>query len=308
MTKEVEKMYQMMPASIIETNLLSKNSKKVLAALLYSYAICKEARKNKVLIIPNSRLRSAAGIKMNSILPAIRELELYDLVISKRGEKRTHDKVANASKYYIQFENIKKPLIQRTFDDIFGGIENVGYCNYNCNYNCNENLNENLNDNVNYNDSFNYNKKENINKKISINNVSSNSTTMKKEKTSKKKKLEETISGMFGDTTLLEEYEPTIVSSVFTEEDREKLQTIDRKIKKLLKNNNGNSSWEFQVLEDVSDLTDTLLHDKTSLDNYCDTLRDYSYQLYKEKTFSQLKDNVEELVDEVLDALTVQVL
>ena len=274
---------------------MSVTSKKVLAqAIIYSGM--KGKLEKGMFFRSNKDYANDCGIDSASLRWSLGTLEKKGYL--KREE--IGDRKKGASTYRLRADLLAlNPLVEESSSPIYNNnIKNNTYSH----------ITELNNTELITIDKDNLEYKENINKKISINNVSSNSTTMKKEKTSKKKKLEETISGMFGDTTLLEEYEPTIVSSVFTEEDREKLQTIDRKIKKLLKNNNGNSSWEFQVLEDVSDLTDTLLHDKTSLDNYCDTLRDYSYQLYKEKTFSQLKDNVEELVDEVLDALTVQVL
>ena len=120
MTQEVEKMYGRMPETVKNSKVLSDNAKKVLAGLLYSYAVSKPAKVTGVLCISNNMLRKAVGMKNETMLSAIRELEMYNLIERNAGMARTEGQKSIASEYVIHFDALKKPIDELSFDDIFG--------------------------------------------------------------------------------------------------------------------------------------------------------------------------------------------
>lgn len=120
MTQEIEKMYGRMPETVRNSKVLSDNAKKVLAGLLYSYAVSKPAKVTGVLCISNNMLRKAVGMKNETMLSAIRELEMYNLIERNAGMARTEGQKSIASEYIIHFDALKKPIDELSFDDIFG--------------------------------------------------------------------------------------------------------------------------------------------------------------------------------------------
>ena len=120
MTQEVEKMYGRMPETVKNSKVLSDNAKKVLAGLLYSYAVSKPAKETGVLCISNSILRKAVGMKNENMLSALRELEMYNLIERNAGMARIEGQKSIASEYIIHFDALKKPIEELSFDDIFG--------------------------------------------------------------------------------------------------------------------------------------------------------------------------------------------
>ena len=120
MTQEVEKMYGRMPETVKNSKVLSDNAKKVLAGLLYSYAVSKPAKVTGVLCISNSMLRKAVGMKNENMLSALRELEMYNLIERNAGMARIEGQKSIASEYIIHFDALKKPIEELSFDDIFG--------------------------------------------------------------------------------------------------------------------------------------------------------------------------------------------
>lgn len=111
-----EEMFDRLPSNIKETEVLRFQSKKVLAALLDMYLHSK-AKETKVVISNNFQLRKLSGIKQNDLLTSLKQLEDYDLITRKVGKKGIEH---IASEYKIHFNNLKKPLKEKTFEDLFG--------------------------------------------------------------------------------------------------------------------------------------------------------------------------------------------
>ncbi len=119
MKTKFEEMMDRLPSNIKESDVLRLESKKVLAALL-DLMLHSEARKSKVIYVNNGTLRKIAGINSNSLLEATRQLEDYDLITRKAGTVReVGSKKGTASEYTIKFNNLKKPLKELSFDDLF---------------------------------------------------------------------------------------------------------------------------------------------------------------------------------------------
>ena len=114
-----EEMFDRLPANIKETSVLRNSSKKVLAALL-ELLLHSEARESGVIYAPNHRLRKLSGIDAKELLPAIQQLIDYDLISRKVGKARKEGEKGLASEYIINFKKLKEPLIEKTFDDLFG--------------------------------------------------------------------------------------------------------------------------------------------------------------------------------------------
>lgn len=119
MKKDVEKMYGRMPETVRDSEALSDNAKKVLAGLLYSYAVSK-AKTTGVLYLSNAMLRNAVEMKTACMLGALRELEMYNLIERKTGRSRMEGQRSMASEYIIHFDALREPVKELSFDDIFG--------------------------------------------------------------------------------------------------------------------------------------------------------------------------------------------
>lgn len=111
-----EEMFDRLPSNIKETEVLRFQSKKVLAALLDMYLHSK-AKETKLVIASNRQLRKLSGIKQNDLLTSLKQLEDYELITRKVGKKGTEH---IASEYKIHFNNLKRPLKEKTFEDLFG--------------------------------------------------------------------------------------------------------------------------------------------------------------------------------------------
>ena len=114
-----EEMFDRLPANIKETSVLRNSSKKVLAALL-ELLLHSEARESRIIYAPNHRLRKLSGIDAKELLPAIQQLIDYDLISRKVGKAWKEGEKGLASEYIINFKKLKEPLVEKTFDDLFG--------------------------------------------------------------------------------------------------------------------------------------------------------------------------------------------
>lgn len=108
-----KRMEEILPQNIKDSELLSLASKKVLAALLDWY-LNSEAKTTKVVIISNKVLCSIASVGGTSLQESLRELNDFNLVTRTIGTK-----LGDASKYYINFKNLIKPLQKQTFESLF---------------------------------------------------------------------------------------------------------------------------------------------------------------------------------------------
>lgn len=104
-----EKMKICFNDELIENKILTENEKKVLASLLYSYQICKQAKDN-IIIRAMSDLRKDIKISYNDMYDAIRNLEsLYHMIERTAGESRGKEKSSIASRFKLNFEAIFNP-------------------------------------------------------------------------------------------------------------------------------------------------------------------------------------------------------
>lgn len=113
-----EEMFDRLPSSIKETDILRLPTKKVLAALL-ELLLHSDARESRVIYAPNARLRKLSGISSNDLLPSIEQLIDYDLITRKVGTVRKEGEKSEASEYTINMKKLKEPLVEKTFDDLF---------------------------------------------------------------------------------------------------------------------------------------------------------------------------------------------
>lgn len=116
---KIEEMMDRLPSNIKDTDVLREESKKVLAALL-ELLLHSQAKQTKVIFVSNSMLRRLSGINSNMILPSVNQLIDYDLISRKSGKPRKEGKKSEASEYTINFNNLTKPIVEKTFDDLFG--------------------------------------------------------------------------------------------------------------------------------------------------------------------------------------------
>ena len=104
-----EKMKICFNDELMENKILTENEKKVLASLMYSYQICKQAKDN-IIIRAMSDLRKDIKISNNDMYDAIRNLEsLYHMVERTAGESRGKEKSSIASQFKLNFEAILNP-------------------------------------------------------------------------------------------------------------------------------------------------------------------------------------------------------
>ncbi len=108
-----ERMGQLLPQNILDSNELSLASKKVLAAMLDWYQNS-EAKQTKIVIISNKVLCSISGVGSNSLQESLREINDYGLVTRTIGTK-----LGDASKYIINFKKLLQPLKRMGFEEMF---------------------------------------------------------------------------------------------------------------------------------------------------------------------------------------------
>ena len=109
-----ESMMDLLPSNVIETDVLSYTSKKVLAALL-ELLLHSDANDTGVIYCQNSKLRKMAGVGSTELMRSIRQLVDYELITRKAGSPEK----GNASEYTINFEKITEPIVKKNFDDLF---------------------------------------------------------------------------------------------------------------------------------------------------------------------------------------------
>ena len=115
-----ERMAEVLPSEIKNTDVLSNNAKKTLAAIMNYFAILNIAKTSKYLVCPNSVLREAVGIRNNELINAVQELIECDLIERQVGHKRVEGEKAMASTYVVKWPNLVKPIKKRnTFEELF---------------------------------------------------------------------------------------------------------------------------------------------------------------------------------------------
>ena len=114
-----ERMEELLPPNIIETDVISKNAKKVLAYLLNQYLVNPKAKESGYVVASNSELSKACKISGGAVMAAIQELVEHKLVSRIAGLKRISGQEPKASEYTIHFKNLLKPLVKNNFQTLF---------------------------------------------------------------------------------------------------------------------------------------------------------------------------------------------
>ena len=123
---EQTRMEQVLPSNIKESTVLSNNAKKVLAVIIDCHFALDKAKTNGHVYLSNDTIRNAVRIKKADMLSAIRELVDYKLIRREVGSKWCQGQQKKASEYYVNWENLKKPL-EVSFDTLYEAfIHGVG--------------------------------------------------------------------------------------------------------------------------------------------------------------------------------------
>lgn len=108
-----DEMFDRLPVNIKKTDVLRLESKKVLAALL-ELLLHSEARNTGVIYCGNKLLRKLSGVGADNLIPALNQLEDYELITRIKGKEK-----GQASEYRINFKKLKEPIVEKTFNDLF---------------------------------------------------------------------------------------------------------------------------------------------------------------------------------------------
>ena len=115
-----ERMEELLPENIKETDVISNNAKKVLTYLLNQWLVNKKARESGYVVASNKELSEGCKINGGAVMTAVQELIEHNLVLRKAGVKRTQGQTPQASEYTILFNNLRKPLKKNDFETLFG--------------------------------------------------------------------------------------------------------------------------------------------------------------------------------------------
>lgn len=114
-----ERIDAILPKSIKDSDVLNKNDKKVLGAILHYFLVLDKAKVNKYVILTNEDLRKTVCIRKSSVLTSVQNLIELGLIKRECGKTWTEGEKPQASKYYVNWNNLKKPLKKPTFEDLF---------------------------------------------------------------------------------------------------------------------------------------------------------------------------------------------
>lgn len=114
-----ERINAILPKSIKDSDVLSNNDKKVLGAILHYFLILDKAKENKYIILTNEDLRKTVCIRKTSVLSSVQNLIEMKLIKRECGKTRKEGEKPQASKYYVNWSNLKKPLKKLEFEDLF---------------------------------------------------------------------------------------------------------------------------------------------------------------------------------------------
>ena len=114
-----ERIDAILPKSIKDSDVLNNNDKKVLGAILHYFLILDKAKENKYVILTNEDLRKTVCIRKSYVLSSVHNLIEMKLIKRECGKSRTKGEKPQASKYYVNWNNLKKPLKKLEFEDLF---------------------------------------------------------------------------------------------------------------------------------------------------------------------------------------------
>jgi len=114
-----ERMNEVLPQNIKDTDVISINAKKVLATIMNYFLLLEKVKEQGYVFLSNQFLRQSACIKQEYLLNAIRELIEYKLINREVGKVWSEGERHTASKYIVIWNNLTKPLKKKTFEELF---------------------------------------------------------------------------------------------------------------------------------------------------------------------------------------------
>ena len=115
-----ERVEELLPQNIKESDVISNYAKKVLTYLLNQWLVNKKARESGYVVASNYELSVGCKINGGTVMTAVQELIEHNLLLRKAGIKRTQGQTPQASEYTILFNNLRKPLVKNNFETLFG--------------------------------------------------------------------------------------------------------------------------------------------------------------------------------------------
>lgn len=113
-----ERMKVILPKEVQDSDALSDNEKKTLAAVMNYYAFFDKVKQQGYVYLSNKLLRGSVGIRQHLLLEAIQGLIEHGLIKREAGDASHR----LASKYYVLWDNLKKPIKKLESDDIFASF------------------------------------------------------------------------------------------------------------------------------------------------------------------------------------------
>lgn len=144
-----EKMELCLNEELEKNEVLTVNEKKVLAALMYSYKICKMAKDGQV-IRSMTELRKDVKMDMNKLYDSLRNLEeLYGMIERVPGQTRKQGEKSTASLFKLHFDKILNPPKEKKKFDFSNELKAPGTPINKANTNTKANINTDTNTEVN---------------------------------------------------------------------------------------------------------------------------------------------------------------
>lgn len=114
-----ERINSILPQNIKDSEVLNQTEKKVLGAILHYFLVLDKAKENKYVILPNEDLRKTVGCRKTDVLSSVQNLIEYKLIKRECGKPRQRGEKAEASKYFVIWDNLTKPIKKPKFEDYF---------------------------------------------------------------------------------------------------------------------------------------------------------------------------------------------
>lgn len=115
-----ERVEQILPQNIKVTTLLSETDKNVLAMLMHSFLVSKEAQDSGFLVISSNKLRSLLEMNRDVMMNSLRILEEFELYTRIKGKPRRQGEISKATEYHFNWNNIfNRPLMKKTCEELF---------------------------------------------------------------------------------------------------------------------------------------------------------------------------------------------
>ena len=119
-----ERMNQVLPQTVKDSN-LSTSAKKILATIINYYSMKEKVKETGFLAISNEDLRQSAEVGKEYLILGIQELIECRLISRVAGSKRKTGERSKASVYYLNKENLLKPIVRPTPEELLELIFNT---------------------------------------------------------------------------------------------------------------------------------------------------------------------------------------